>query len=112
MSSKQAVPPSATPGEIQALIASLEDTVFAATGQHVFRDGRDGSFTPAAGALAEQLQELTEPKELTAEERTQAVRHVRGVIQGYSENEMFDKVDAEDANNMALTIVSSLFRAG
>lgn len=37
---------------VEQLIAQIEDLVHVKTGQHVFRSGRDGSFTPAAGDLA------------------------------------------------------------
>lgn len=38
---------------VLTMMASIEDLVFAATGTHVFRDGRDGTFTPQADALAQ-----------------------------------------------------------
>lgn len=40
---------------MENVLAAIEDVVHVETGQHVFRSGWDGSFTPAAGALVEKL---------------------------------------------------------
>lgn len=107
---------STTPGEptaekiysIQDIISGIEIAIHAATGQHIFRDGRDGSFTPAAGLLAQQIKALvsSKPEELTPEERQAGLKLVTSAIVGYSENEMFHHISEEDAHNMAHLIMN------
>jgi hypothetical protein len=50
-----AAPSAPAPLTTEQLIASIEDIVHRETGQHVFRNGWDGSFQPAAGELVELL---------------------------------------------------------
>lgn len=48
-------PPAGEERAVQDLIAAVEEIVFSETGQHVFRDGHDGSLTERAGEVAEML---------------------------------------------------------
>lgn len=51
----RAEPATTFESQVNALVGRIEDEVFALTGTHVFRDGRDGSYTEAGGAIALQL---------------------------------------------------------